>query len=43
VVFAQDFLRGDYARIHTDAQLEQRDSAVAGDATGKEGLAESIS
>ncbi len=42
VVFSQDFLRGDYARIHTDAQLEQRNPTVAGDATGKEGARETM-
>lgn len=43
VMFSQDFLRGDYARIHTDAQLEERTPTVAEGATGKEGLAESMS
>ena len=42
VFFSQDFLRGDYARIHTDAQLEAGDPAVAGEATGKEGPGEGI-
>jgi GntR family transcriptional regulator len=42
VLFSQDFLRGDYARIHTDAQLEERNPTVAGAATGKEALRESM-
>jgi hypothetical protein len=42
VLFSQDFLRGDYARIHTDAQLEERNPTVAGDATGKEAVRESM-
>ncbi len=40
VLYSQDFLRGDYARIHTDAQLEERNSSIADSATGKEGLGE---
>jgi GntR family transcriptional regulator len=28
VVYSQDFLRGDYARIHADAQLEQESTSV---------------
>jgi GntR family transcriptional regulator len=28
VVYSQDFLRGDYARIHADAQLEPRSSGL---------------
>ncbi len=28
VVFSQDFLRGDYARIHADAQLEPRSPSI---------------
>jgi GntR family transcriptional regulator len=43
VVFSQDFLRSDYARIHTDAQLEEFNAGEE-NKTGKEGgkgLAES--
>jgi len=40
VFFSQDFLRGDYARIHTDAPLEQRDSSFAENGTGKEEIGE---
>src|SRR5512140_3238466 len=36
VVFAQDFLRGDYARIHTEAQPEERNSSAADNRIGKE-------
>jgi GntR family transcriptional regulator len=43
VLFSQDFLRADYARIHTDAQLEERNSPVAGEAMGKEGVGETMS
>jgi len=43
VMFSQDFLRGDYARIHTDAQLEERKPTVAGEATGKESVGETMS
>lgn len=42
VLFSQDFLRGDYARIHTDAQLEHRNSSVGEEITGKEELGKSI-
>ena len=42
VLFSQDFLRGDYARIHTDAQLELRDSTVAAKVTGEEGPGERV-
>ena len=35
LVFAQDFLRGDYSRVHTEAQLEER-SPMVHDETGKE-------
>ena len=36
VVLWQDFLRGDYARIHTEAQFEGRNSSIAEGLTGKE-------
>ena len=42
VLFSQDFLRGDYARIHTDAQLDERVAAVTVRAAGKEGVGESV-
>ncbi len=42
VLFSQDFLRGDYARIHTDTQLEDRNLSVDEDATGKEELGKSV-
>ena len=38
VLFSQDFLRGDYARIHTDADLEDRNLSIGEHATGKEEL-----
>ena len=41
VLFSQDFLRGDYARIHTDAQLDDRNSSIGENATGKEELGKS--
>ncbi len=37
VVFSQDFLRGDYARIHTDTQLDEINSMLVRDRSGKEG------
>ncbi len=40
VVFAQDFLRGDYARIHADTQLQERNPSVEEDRAGKEGVRE---
>ncbi len=40
VVFAQDFLRGDYARIHGDTQLEGSNPLVEEDRAGKEGIRE---
>jgi GntR family transcriptional regulator len=36
VVFSQDFLRGDYARIHADALLEPRSPLIVQRGTGKE-------
>jgi GntR family transcriptional regulator len=36
LVFSQDFLRGDYARIHADAQLESRPASIIHSASGKE-------
>jgi GntR family transcriptional regulator len=39
VVFSQDLLRSDYARIHTDAQVEEFDAGEE-NGTGKEGLSE---
>ncbi len=42
ILFSQDFLRGDYARIHTDAQLEDRNSSLQDHATGKEELGKTI-
>jgi hypothetical protein len=36
LVFSQDFLRGDYARIHADAQLEARAASGVRSAFGKE-------
>lgn len=36
VIFSQDFLRGDYARIHTEAQLEERNSSADDHGMGKE-------
>jgi GntR family transcriptional regulator len=39
VVYSQDFLRSDYARIHTDAQLEEFNTADE-NRTGKEGRKE---
>jgi GntR family transcriptional regulator len=41
LVFSQDFLRGDYARIHAAMQLKTRDPALD-DSTGKEGLKSSL-
>ncbi len=40
VVFSQDFLRGDYARIHADAQLEERNLSIHDNVTGKEEIGE---
>ncbi len=40
VVFAQDFLRGDYAKIHADTQLQERNPLVEEDRAGKEGVRE---
>jgi len=40
VVFSQDFLRGDYARIHADAQLEQRSLLSPSSGSGKEATAD---
>ncbi len=40
VVFAQDFLRGDYARIHGDTQLQEHNPLVEEDRAGKEGVRE---
>jgi hypothetical protein len=37
VVFSQDFLRSDYARIHTDVIIEEIGSSYSEDAPGKEG------
>ncbi|HEX8992951.1 MAG TPA: GntR family transcriptional regulator [Anaerolineales bacterium] len=42
VVFSQDFLRGDYARIHTDARLEERNPSIGENVTGKEGIGEIV-
>ncbi|MGZ6317207.1 MAG: GntR family transcriptional regulator [Anaerolineales bacterium] len=42
VAFSQDFLRGDYARIHTDTQLEDRIPTAVEEGTGKEALGESM-
>jgi DNA-binding GntR family transcriptional regulator len=42
VMFSQDFLRGDYARIHTDTQLEEHSPAAAEEGTGKEAFRESM-
>ncbi len=42
IVFSQDFLRGDYARIHTDTQLEESNSEVEQTGTGKEEFRESL-
>ncbi len=42
VLFSQDFLRGDYARIHADAYLDERNPSVAETETGKEDLGESV-
>ena len=39
VIYSQDFLRSDYARIHTDAQLEEFNTADE-NRTGKEGRKE---
>jgi GntR family transcriptional regulator len=36
VVFSQDFLRGDYARIHADVPLEQTPSSITEARSGKE-------
>jgi len=36
VVYSQDFLRGDYARIHADAQLEPRSFSGPENRSGKE-------
>jgi GntR family transcriptional regulator len=40
VLFSQDFLRGDYARIHTNAQLDERNSSMDENESGKEGVTE---
>ncbi len=40
VVFAQDFLRGDYVRIHGDTQLEVSNPSVEEDRAGKEAISE---
>jgi len=42
VMFSQDFLRGDYARIHTDTQLEERSPTAVEEGTGKEAFRESM-
>ncbi len=36
IVFSQDFLRSDYARIHTDAQLPEHNEKTQEDDAGKE-------
>jgi GntR family transcriptional regulator len=38
IVFSQDFLRSDYARIHTDAQLPEHNEKIQEDNAGKEEL-----
>ncbi len=38
VVFSQDFLRSDYARIHTDIDIEEGNTPRQQDAPGKEGV-----
>ena len=40
VVFSQDFLRGDYARIHADTLLQERNPTVEEDRAGKEAVSE---
>jgi hypothetical protein len=40
VVFSQDFLRSDYARIHTDITIEGVTSPARQDAPGKEDVKE---
>jgi len=40
VAFSQDFLRGDYARIHADAQLEPRSPSSNPSGSRKEARAE---
>ncbi len=42
IVFSQDFLRGDYARIHTDALVEERNSSDPDHEIGKEEPRESV-
>src|SRR5512140_1754333 len=42
VLFSQDFLRGDYARIHTDAQVDESNSSIVANGMGKEGLGETV-
>jgi len=42
IVFSQDFLRGDYARIHTDTQLEEDNSRIEKLRLGKEDLRTSM-
>jgi len=42
VVYSQDFLRGDYARIHADAQLEQAPELIEPRPSGKEATAPSL-
>lgn len=39
IVFSQDFLRSDYARIHADAQLMERNGKFEEKCTGKEAAA----
>ncbi len=42
IVFSQDFLRNDYARIHTDIDIEGVTSRESPDAAGKEGASSEI-
>ncbi len=42
VVFSQDFLRGDYARIHTDTQADELNATTEEKGTGKEDLRDSM-
>jgi GntR family transcriptional regulator len=43
VVFSQDFLRGDYARIHADTQLAERNPTARENDRGKEDARERMS
>jgi GntR family transcriptional regulator len=43
VIYSQDFLRGDYARIHADVQLDPKSAATEAVRSGKEETISSVS